>query len=31
MEVVKIGRLNRFRASYVEEFIAANTHAPEDG
>ena len=29
LEVVKVGRLNRFRSSYVEQFIAANTHGPE--
>lgn len=29
LEVVKVGRLNRFRSSYVERFIAANTHGPE--
>jgi len=29
LEVVKLGRLNRFRESYVEAFIQANTHAPE--
>jgi excisionase family DNA binding protein len=31
MEVVKIGRLNRFRESFIENLITANTHAPERG
>lgn len=30
LEVVKVGRLNRFREAYIDAFVRANTRAPEN-